>query len=108
MAARRLVALSRTAKRIETSGMALAPSLRNLCEALRTKLGDNAFVHPEKDAIVDALSLILGIPAQNLIWTYLNKGPHEQADRDDFDGVHVETVVLTLEQLNALRLRRAA
>jgi len=93
---------------LELSGPGAEPSLRDLCEALRTRLNDDTFVHPEKGLIVGALNLILGIPAQNLIWNYLNKGAHEQANGDDFDPTYVETVVVTLEQLNALRLRRAA
>lgn len=94
--------------RLELSGPGAEPSLRNLCDALRGRLNDNAFVHPAKNSVVGALSLILGIPSQNLIWTYLNKGTHEGVDRDDFDAAHVETVISTLEQLNALRLHRRA
>jgi hypothetical protein len=89
---------------IERSGG--EPSLRNLCEALRTRLRDNTFVHPEKEAILNAIDRVLGIPVQNLIWTYLNKGTHEGQDRDDFDAVHVESVIVTLEELDALDLRR--
>lgn len=48
---------------------------------------------------------ILGIPVNNLVWTYLNKGTHEEADRDDFDGEHVNSVVQTLEELDRLDLR---
>lgn len=103
-----LISFDRGELRLEMSGPGSEPSLRNLCESLRAKVNDNTFVHADKNAIVTALGLILGIPAQNLIWTYLNKGIHEQADRDDFDAAHVETVVATLEQLNALELRRAA
>ena len=47
---------------------------------------------------------ILGIPAANLVWTYLNKGTHEKANRDDFDANQVETVVQTLEALDGLYL----
>lgn len=94
--------------RLELGGPGAEPSLRDLCEALCARLNDNTFVHPEKDSIVRALNLILGIPVQNLVWTYLNEGTHEQVDRDDFDAAHVEIVVTTLEQLNDLRLRRAA
>ena len=39
------------------------------------------------------------------MWLYLNKGTHEEADRDDFDGNVVESVVVTLEELDALDLR---
>ncbi len=63
------------------------------------------FVHPNKQLLVDAYGRILGIPADNLVWSYLNKGTHEEADRDDFDGDLVEQVVQTLEALDALDLR---
>jgi len=39
------------------------------------------------------------------VWTYLNKGTHEKANRDDFDANQVETVVQTLEALDGLDLR---
>jgi hypothetical protein len=41
----------------------------------------------------------------NLVWTYLNTGTHEEAERDDFDGDLVEIVVATLEQVDRLDLR---
>jgi recombinational DNA repair ATPase RecF len=83
------------------------PSLRNLCEAIHIKLKrDATFVHANKEPILTALRRVLGIPAQNLIWSYLNKGAHEEENRDDFDAAHVESVVRTLEELDALDLRR--
>jgi hypothetical protein len=47
---------------------------------------------------------MLGIPADNLVWRYLNKGTHEEADQDDFDAELVESVVRFLENLDALNL----
>lgn len=83
------------------------PSLRSLSEAIHLKLErDATFVHANKEPILNALRQILGIPAQNLIWSYLNKGTHEEENRDDFDAGHVESVVRTLEELDALDLRR--
>jgi hypothetical protein len=55
--------------------------------------------------LVTAYGQILGIPAANLVWTYLNKGTHETANRDDFDSTLVETIVKTLEALDRLDLR---
>ncbi|KAB2553528.1 hypothetical protein D3P02_00895 [Escherichia coli] len=55
--------------------------------------------------LTTAYGRILGIPVNNLVWTYLNKGTHEEADRDDFDGELVESVVQTLEELDRLDLR---
>jgi hypothetical protein len=80
--------------------------LRNLCEALLKRLNDaTTFTHVNKASLVAAYRRILGIPAANLVWTYLNKGTHEEANRDDFDGTLVESVIQTLEELDGLDLR---
>jgi hypothetical protein len=55
--------------------------------------------------LVAAYGRILGIPATNLVWKYLNKGTHEEANRDDFDATQVELVIQTLEELDGLVLR---
>lgn len=87
-------------------GVGIEPALRNLCEALRKKMVDaQAFEHSNKQPIVTALHRLLGIPEQNLEWLYLNKGTHEEADRDDFDGDVVESIVVTIEELEKLDLR---
>jgi hypothetical protein len=88
------------------AGPTVEPSLRNLCEALRKKIAsEQAFVHANKPHILVVLDTILGIPEQNLIWVYLNKGTHEEADRDDFDSACVESIVTMIETLDALDLR---
>lgn len=63
------------------------------------------FEHPNKEPLIEAYRHILGIPENNLVWTYLNKGTHEEADRDDFDSEQVETVIQTLESIDQLDLR---
>jgi energy-coupling factor transporter ATP-binding protein EcfA2 len=91
---------------LQLAGVGAEPGLRNLCEALRRRLEDAAtFNHVNKPVLVAAYGRILGIPAANLVWTYLNKGTHEEANRDDFDATLVETVVQTLEALDVLDLR---
>jgi len=91
---------------VQLAGAGAEPTLRNLCEALRSKITSaQTFVHANKPPIVAALDKVLGIPEQNLVWTYLNKGTHEEADRNDFDGNEVESVVITIEELEALDLR---
>jgi len=90
---------------LQLTGVGAEPGLRNLCEALFKRLNDAAtFAHANKKHLVAAYGRILGIPATNLIWTYLNKGTHEEANRDDFDAVLVESVVHTLEALDRLDL----
>ena len=91
---------------LQLPGVGAEPGLRNLCEALRKRLDDAAtFNHANKPALLAAYGRILGIPAANLVWTYLNKGTHEEADRDDFDAELVESVVQALEEVDALDLR---
>lgn len=82
------------------------PALRNLCEALAKKLRDTkTFNHPNNATLIATYGRILGIPINNLVWTYLNKGTHEEADRDDFDGEHVESIIQALEEIDRLDLR---
>lgn len=91
---------------LQIAGVGAEPGLRNLCEALRKRLEDAAtFKHANKPLLVSAYGRILGIPAANLVWVYLNKGIHEEANRDDFDSDLVESVVQTLEEVDALDLR---
>lgn len=81
------------------------PTLRALCESLRKKLRESpTFAHASKEPLLSAIEIILGIPS-NLIWTYLNKGTHEEADREEFDREQVALVVRTLEQIDRLELR---
>jgi energy-coupling factor transporter ATP-binding protein EcfA2 len=82
------------------------PDLRSLSEGLLRRLNDaNTFNHPNKPVLIAAYGRILGIPANNQVWTNLNKGTHEEVDRDDFDSDLVESVVQTLEELDRLDLR---
>lgn len=91
---------------LQLAGVGAEPGLRNLCEALLKRLNDAAtFNHANKAPLVAAYGRILGIPVANLVWTYLNKGTHEEANRDDFDDALVESVVQTLEEIDALDLR---
>jgi recombinational DNA repair ATPase RecF len=91
---------------LQIAGVGAEPGLRNLCEALFKRLTDAVtFNHPNKPLLVAAYGGILGIPAANLVWTYLNKGTHEEANRDDFDATLVDTVVQALESLDGLDLR---
>lgn len=83
------------------------PQLRMLCDSILKKLRNSAtFQHANKEPLIDAYGMILGIPEQNLVWTYLNKGTHEEENRDDFDVEYVESVIATLEALDALDLRQ--
>lgn len=87
-------------------GAGAEPALRDLCSAICKKLSDaRTFEHVNKEPLIEGYRRILGIPQNNLVWTCLNKGIHEEAERDDFDGELVESVVLTLETIDRLDLR---
>ena len=73
--------------------------MKKRLEAART------FVHQDKPAVVERLGAILGVPAPSNVWLYLNKGIHEEANRDDYDPHLVRTIVEHLEALNELQLR---
>jgi energy-coupling factor transporter ATP-binding protein EcfA2 len=91
---------------LQLAGVGAEPGLRNLCEALRKRLEDAThFNHSNKPALLAAYGRILGIPGRNLMWHYLNKGTHEEANREDFDADLVESVIQTLEEVDALDLR---
>ena len=56
------------------------------CEALRGKLARTpTFAQASKHPLLDSLDFILDIPEQTLARTLLNKGAHEEPDRDGFD-----------------------
>lgn len=91
---------------VQIEGPGKEPQLYGLCTALRKKLNEaGTFAHGSKAPLLENLNTIMGIPAENLIWTLLNKGTHEEPDRDDFDMVHVETVLTVLRNIDGLELR---
>ena len=63
-------------------------------------------MHPDKTVTIQCLEAILGVPAPSNVWLYLNKGIHEEANRDDYDPALVERIVTNLEALNALKFRK--
>lgn len=91
---------------VKLAGAGAEPGLRNLCESIRARLREaTTFAHPDKAPVSDALGVILGIPEASFVWMYLNKGTHEEVNRDDFDAAIVETILQTLEAVDRLRLR---
>ncbi|MFA8091447.1 AAA family ATPase [Klebsiella oxytoca] len=91
---------------VQLAGTGDQPTLRNLCDGLRKRLnGAHTFEHDDKQPLLDAFGQILNISEQTLLWQYLNKGTHEEQNRDDFDEGVVEQLVTLMERMNALRLR---
>ncbi|SDB53818.1 AAA domain-containing protein [Pseudomonas sp. NFACC23-1] len=91
---------------LKIAGSGADPTLRGLCEAMLARLNKAPeFVHLDKPVVMQSLGLILGQPEQSLVWMYLNKGTHEEANKDDFDEALVEKIVVQLEALNGLKLK---
>lgn len=91
---------------IPMAGRGAEPALRNLCEAIKKRLDEaRTFVHQDKAGLTQGLAGILGVPAPSNVWLYLNKGIHEEANRDDYDPNLVRTIVECLEALNRLEFR---
>lgn len=74
--------------------------LRTLTEQLKSRIGNNKISAPNKDSVLDALELILGINGNSKEWRYLNKGTHEEANRTEFDRQTVIGIVMALEQID--------
>lgn len=90
--------------RLSMHGPTSPLNVRDLCDAIRLKLRDNAaFGHASSAPLREALEEILS--ASNLTWRYLNGGTHEEENRDEFDRIEVELVVSRLERIDALDLR---
>jgi len=49
----------------------------------------------------EGLSAILDIPERSLIWKHLNKGTHDEEDRDDFEAGLVRSLVAALGKISA-------
>jgi DNA sulfur modification protein DndD len=74
--------------------------LRNLAENLKSKIKRSKADIPNKAKIVSAFENLLGTNGQDSYWLYLNKGTHEEADREEFDHAIVCAIVKSIEQLD--------
>lgn len=76
------------------------PDLMGIVSSLRKKVQKHN--DPLFQGCVDILTWFTGLEtSNNQIWNYLNKGTHEELDRDDFDSIIVEEVLDNLIQLEA-------
>lgn len=85
----------------------LPHDLRALAENLKSKIGRSKAEIPEKEEIVAAFDKLLGVNGQDPHWLYLNKGTHEEADRDEFEYGTVKTIVSSLGALDHALSARA-
>ena len=75
--------------------------LRNLTEQLKQKINVDAFVHENKVTVLEPINTLLGIDGDSREWRYLNKGVHEEEDRDEFDRGVVLQIVDSLSSLDS-------
>jgi hypothetical protein len=76
------------------------PDLMGIVSSLRKKVQKHN--DPLFQGCVDILTWFTGLEtSNNQIWNYLNKGTHEELDRDDFDSIIVEEVLNNLIQLES-------
>jgi DNA sulfur modification protein DndD len=74
------------------------PDLMGIVNSLRKELNDLKV--SDFDNSLNILSYLAGLETSNKqIWNYLNKGTHEESDRDDFDSKIVAEVLDKLIQL---------
>jgi DNA repair exonuclease SbcCD ATPase subunit len=76
----------------------LPPDLMGIVTSLRKEL--NALKVSYFEESLNILTWFIGLEtSNNQVWKYLNKGTHEESDRDDFDSLIVEEVLSNLIQL---------
>jgi recombinational DNA repair ATPase RecF len=87
------------------------PDLKHLADKLRDKvqseINKGHLTEPRWQIVLDALNYILNIDSTNLVWIYLNKGVHDELDREDFEASIVSRVLEELRKMDeALRRPR--
>jgi energy-coupling factor transporter ATP-binding protein EcfA2 len=81
------------------------PDLMGIVNSLKKEL--TTLKVTDFDNSINILAWLAGLEtSNNQIWNYLNKGTHEESDRDDFDSKIVEEVLNNLIQLESEVLRK--
>ena len=76
----------------------LPPDLMGIVNSLRREL--TSLKVSDFEESLKILTWFIGLEtSNNQVWNYLNKGTHEELDRDDFDALIVEEVLSKLIQL---------
>lgn len=82
------------------------PDLMGIVNSLKKEL--TSLKVPVFDNCLQILTWFAGLETSNKqIWNYLNKGTHEESDRDDFDSKIVEEVLEKLTQLEIEILKKS-
>lgn len=92
---------------LQLNSASASPGSRNITDALRKNIENPTFMPLEKEALLAGLRTLTGIPAGNLVWKHLNKGTHVEGDRDDFELNYVKLALVTLSEMNEMKLKRA-
>ncbi len=78
----------------------LPPDLMGIVTSLRKEL--NALKVSDFEESLKIITWFIGLEtSNNQIWNYLNKGTHEESERDDFDSIIVQEVLDNLIQLES-------
>jgi hypothetical protein len=84
---------------VRLSKPSAAPELLNVVQSLVKEIRKAEFVNPREAELIDGLNSILGLnPGRE--WEYLNKGVHEEENRQEFDRGTVRKIVDALEKLD--------
>nr|BCU00025.1 AAA family ATPase [uncultured bacterium] len=70
--------------------------LRTLADKLRGEIGKAKFEIKNRETISDSLNTLLGPNGSHTHWVYLNKGTHEEEDREEFDKIIVSEIIESL------------
>lgn len=73
---------------------------RTLAEQLKSKFSKDNYVGPKKEVISENLGKLLGISGDSPEWRYLNKGTHEETDREEFELGTVKEIIDALTKLD--------
>ncbi len=78
------------------------PDLMSVVESLNSFLKKPGNKAGEFEPITKILDFLIGIQAKSkVVWSYLNKGTHEEEGRHDFDRLMVTEIVAQLGELDA-------
>lgn len=76
--------------------------LRALADKLRSEFAKATFELPNREGIVQQLTIILGQSGSTPQWIYINKGTHEEDDLPEFDRETVRQIVGALIAIDAM------
>jgi AAA15 family ATPase/GTPase len=77
------------------------PDLMTVVQAINKFLKNNDSAN-EFTVVTDTFNYLLGLETQsNIVWTYLNKGTHDELDKSEFDQLIVKDIIDKLVKLDS-------